>query len=202
MRGTKPGFLPKPKLDRHRVEEFGISMREAEVLRWVATGRSNGKVAYQMNLSEDTIKSHMCRVLRKITVPDRTGAISFCWAMGIFEPLTVDQRQAFRAVVDSQHVETRVEERVKFFTESVGAQVRLARQDQGLSLRDVADHVGMTEAALRTREMGRREFDSRQLRVICRELGLDMAVVLARAEEAEARGLAGVDTHPRQAQNT
>jgi DNA-binding NarL/FixJ family response regulator len=51
-----------------------LTARELEVLRLVAEGRTNQSVARALDVSEQTIKFHLCNVYRKLGVGNRTEA--------------------------------------------------------------------------------------------------------------------------------
>jgi DNA-binding CsgD family transcriptional regulator len=53
-----------------------LSAREQEVLDHVASGASNRAIAERMSLSEDTVKSHLTRIYRKLGVRRRAEAIT------------------------------------------------------------------------------------------------------------------------------
>jgi DNA-binding NarL/FixJ family response regulator len=53
---------------------FGLTPREAEVLLWVAQGKSNGDVAAILNMSEKTAKQHLGVCFQKMGVESRTAA--------------------------------------------------------------------------------------------------------------------------------
>lgn len=55
---------------------FGLSGREAEVMRLVARGRSNREIADALVLSEKTVKNHVSRVYAKLGVRTRAAAIA------------------------------------------------------------------------------------------------------------------------------
>ena len=55
----------------------GLSAREAEVLRLVATGKSNREIAEQLVLSEKTVESHLASVYGKLGVDNRAAATAF-----------------------------------------------------------------------------------------------------------------------------
>lgn len=54
---------------------LGISERELEVLELLAAGRSNKEIAGQLNLSPNTVKTHVARLYEKLDVGRRTEAI-------------------------------------------------------------------------------------------------------------------------------
>jgi len=52
----------------------GLSLREEEVLRLVATGLANKQVAVALGISERTVKAHLGSIFRQLGVADRTSA--------------------------------------------------------------------------------------------------------------------------------
>jgi DNA-binding NarL/FixJ family response regulator len=53
---------------------LGLTGREADVLLWVAQGKSNNDVAIILEMSEKTVKQHLGSVFQKIGVESRTAA--------------------------------------------------------------------------------------------------------------------------------
>ena len=53
---------------------LGLTNREAEVLLWVAQGKSNGDVAGILGMSEKTVKQHMGTVFAKLGLENRNAA--------------------------------------------------------------------------------------------------------------------------------
>lgn len=53
---------------------LGLSPREAEVLLWVAQGKTNPEIASILGISEETVKKHMKQVLATLAVETRTAA--------------------------------------------------------------------------------------------------------------------------------
>jgi DNA-binding NarL/FixJ family response regulator len=51
-----------------------LTRREADVLRLLATGKTNRQIAVGLSLSGETIKSHLASIFRKLDVSDRTLA--------------------------------------------------------------------------------------------------------------------------------
>lgn len=62
---------------------FGLSPREAEVLPLIAQGLSNLRIGEHLFISEETVKSHVRQILRKLGVSDRTQAVSFALREGL-----------------------------------------------------------------------------------------------------------------------
>jgi DNA-binding CsgD family transcriptional regulator len=53
---------------------FGLTPREAEVLLWVAQGKSNSEIASILGNSEPTVKQHLSVVFQKLGVESRNAA--------------------------------------------------------------------------------------------------------------------------------
>jgi DNA-binding NarL/FixJ family response regulator len=71
-----------PKL-RESSRATGLTERELEVLREMATGASNAEIAQKLLVSEATVKTHVSAVFLKLGVRDRAGAIVFAYQHGI-----------------------------------------------------------------------------------------------------------------------
>jgi DNA-binding NarL/FixJ family response regulator len=67
------------------VTDDALSPREMEVLRRVASGSSNRRVADQLALSEDTVKAHMKSIMSKLSANDRTHAVTIALKRGIID---------------------------------------------------------------------------------------------------------------------
>ncbi len=57
----------------------GLTAREVEVLRLVATGRSNTEIAAELVLSEKTVARHLSNIFTKLDVGSRTAAAAFAF---------------------------------------------------------------------------------------------------------------------------
>jgi DNA-binding NarL/FixJ family response regulator len=58
--------------------DLGLTRRELQLVQMIARGLTNKEIASQLNLSENTIKNHVHRMLRKIGAEDRIGMVEAC----------------------------------------------------------------------------------------------------------------------------
>lgn len=63
-----------------------LTARECEVLRLVATGLSNSRIAGQLALSEHTVKRHVANILTKLDLPTRAAAVAEAARLGMLGP--------------------------------------------------------------------------------------------------------------------
>lgn len=66
-----------------RMPQSDLSPRELEVLRLVADGKSNKRIADALGLSEATVRTHVSNILSKLGVDDRTQAATEALRRGI-----------------------------------------------------------------------------------------------------------------------
>jgi two-component system response regulator DevR len=64
-------------------EHASLTPRELEILRLVAGGASNGRIARQLWVTEQTIKFHLSNVYRKLGVSNRTEASHYAHVNGL-----------------------------------------------------------------------------------------------------------------------
>jgi DNA-binding NarL/FixJ family response regulator len=64
-------------------EALGISARELVVLRAIANGKSNKEIAAQLEVSPNTVKTHIARLFEKLGAKRRTDAINRARELGI-----------------------------------------------------------------------------------------------------------------------
>ena len=57
----------------------GLTQRELEVLRLVASGKTNKLIARELCLSEKTVDRHLSNILAKLDVPSRAGATAYAY---------------------------------------------------------------------------------------------------------------------------
>ena len=61
-------------------EEYGLTCREVEVLRWVACGKTNRQIAALLVVSPNTVRTHLEHAYRKLGVHTRTAAFARTFA--------------------------------------------------------------------------------------------------------------------------
>lgn len=70
---SSAGFNPNFESPK-RLESLGLTPREAEVLLWVAQGKSNGDIAILLGMAEKTVKKHMGSIFDKLGLEGRNAA--------------------------------------------------------------------------------------------------------------------------------
>jgi DNA-binding NarL/FixJ family response regulator len=63
---------------------LGLTQRESEVLALAVAGLSNRAIAGRLVVGEETVKSHLSSIYRKLEVSDRAGAVAVALREGIF----------------------------------------------------------------------------------------------------------------------
>jgi len=69
--------------ERDREQLAGLTAREEEVLKLLATGESNRELGKRLFISEQTVKNHVASIFRKLQVNDRTKAALLAVKLGL-----------------------------------------------------------------------------------------------------------------------
>ncbi len=76
--------LPDPSAAPPQPDQ--LTAREVEVLRDVATARSNVEIAAKLFVSETTVKTHVSSILRKLGLRDRVHLVVYAYETGLVRP--------------------------------------------------------------------------------------------------------------------
>ena len=60
-----------------------LSPRQIDVLKLIAKGQSNKQIAYELGLTEGTVKLHVTAILKLLNVYNRTGAVAAANQLGL-----------------------------------------------------------------------------------------------------------------------
>lgn len=76
IREKNSGVIPQRQLSRanFKAQHSNLTEREYEVLKLVVDGKSNNEIAKCLTISEHTAKAHVCNIIQKLVVDDRTQA--------------------------------------------------------------------------------------------------------------------------------
>lgn len=68
--------IPQREFSRNTFKQThsNLTQREYEVLKLVVDGQSNSEIAKTLTISEHTAKAHVCNIIQKLVVDDRTQA--------------------------------------------------------------------------------------------------------------------------------
>jgi DNA-binding NarL/FixJ family response regulator len=76
-------FTARPRTAPRPTSLDGLTPRETEVLRLIAQGRSNTEIAADLVVAEQTVKTHVGRILAKLDLRDRAQAVVLAYESGL-----------------------------------------------------------------------------------------------------------------------
>ncbi len=73
------------RMQPQHTRQVSLTPREMEVLEWMATSNTYRQIAKQLNVSEETIRSHAKNILEKMKQPNRAQAVLAAMRLGIID---------------------------------------------------------------------------------------------------------------------
>lgn len=63
----------------------GLTARETEILKLLASGMANKQIAYRLKISEKTVRNHVSNMYEKLNIYDRSQAVLYAVRKGLVE---------------------------------------------------------------------------------------------------------------------
>jgi DNA-binding NarL/FixJ family response regulator len=63
----------------------GLTAREVEILKLIATGQANKQIARRLDISEKTVRNHVSNMYEKLHIYDRSQAVLYAVRKGLVE---------------------------------------------------------------------------------------------------------------------
>lgn len=63
----------------------GLTAREVEILKLLASGQANKQIAYRLRISEKTVRNHVSNMYMKLQIYDRSQAVLYAVRKGLIE---------------------------------------------------------------------------------------------------------------------
>lgn len=76
-------MLDGDPMPRHQLD--GLTRREVEILRLIASGSPNKQIAFRLRISEKTVRNHISNIYQKLDMYDRSQAVLYAVRKGLVE---------------------------------------------------------------------------------------------------------------------
>jgi DNA-binding NarL/FixJ family response regulator len=63
----------------------GLTSREVEILKLIASGKPNKQIAFTLKISEKTVRNHICHIYEKLDIYDRAQAVLYAVRKALIE---------------------------------------------------------------------------------------------------------------------
>jgi NarL family two-component system response regulator LiaR len=73
------------RMQSQAAPSVSLTPRETEVLEWMATPNTYKQIASQLNISEETVRSHAKNILEKMDQPNRAQAVLLAMRLGLIQ---------------------------------------------------------------------------------------------------------------------
>lgn len=144
-----------------------LSNRQIEVLRLVVRGMSNPEIAEKLEVSVETVKTHLKSILAKLGASSRTAAVVKAMEAGL-----VKERSKGKINQDD-------------FIQNLGRVIVIQRKAQGLSQAELADRSQLRRTTVSNLENGRHNPTLGTLFAIISVLDMDIVELVEKARNIE-----------------
>jgi DNA-binding NarL/FixJ family response regulator len=85
MAGPVASWVTEMLTETLTPQEFydGLTVREIEILKMLASGMANKQIAYKLKISEKTVRNHVSNVYEKLQIYDRSHAVLYALRKGL-----------------------------------------------------------------------------------------------------------------------
>lgn len=90
------------------IEEPGLSDRELEILKLIATGASNKEIGTSLSISPNTVKVHIANIFSKIGVVSRTEAAMYAVRIGLVQTSLNDVQKTDTITIDENRFNSKI----------------------------------------------------------------------------------------------